>query len=222
MQPAGRDMPPGMLGCYLSHIAVYRLMQDAAAPVALVLEDDARLDPRFVPTLREGLRSLDFDYCLLDCHPANPQGHVYYDRADGVNIGPGLTAYATHAPPTGSHAYLITREAAAQRALHAFPIRRVLDVYSELPYRPRFRVLVSPPGAGVSRDSHHSLTEERDHRTGGAMALLRAVPGYYPLRNLLDPRLWRLQREVPRLVRRGVLPPHGDWRPLPPGRRIRG
>ncbi|WP_439552846.1 glycosyltransferase family 25 protein [Falsiroseomonas sp.] len=220
MQVPGRDLRPGNLGCYLSHIEVYRRMEAGQAPVALVLEDDALLDPRIVPLLRRGVPRLDCDYCLLDCHPANPQGHVYYDRRDGVTLGAGFTAFTVHAAPTGTHAYLVTREAAALRRRHAFPIQQVLDLYRGLPAPPRFRVLVSPPGAGVSPESLRSLSDDRVLASGAAMALLRALPGYYAFRRLTSPKLWRLRARVPDMMRGGILPKEGSWQPLPPGRRV--
>lgn len=220
MQVPGRDLLPGHLGCYLSHIEAHRRIEEGTAPLALILEDDARLDSRIVSLLRRGVRPLDCDYCLLDCHPANPKGHVYYDRSDGVTLGAGFTAFAVHAAPFGAHAYLVTREAATLRRRHAFPIHAVLDLYPGLPAPPRFHVLISPAGAGVSRESLRSLTEDRVLPGSAAMALLRALPGYYAFRRLTSPRLWRLRRQVPDMMRRGLLPKEGSWRPLPPGRRV--
>ncbi len=220
LQVPGRDLRPGHIGCYLSHIEVYRRIEAGPAPVALVLEDDALLDPRIVPLLRRGVPRLDCDYCLLDCHPANPQGHVYYDRDDGAPLGAGFTAFTVHGAPTGTHAYLVTREAAALRRHHAFPIGAVLDHYRGLPAPPRFRVLVSPAGAGVTSESLRSWTDDRALSGGAAMALLRSLPGYYAFRRWTSPKLWRLRAGIPAMTRRGLLPQKGRWRPLPPGRRV--
>jgi len=41
----GRDATPGELGCALSHIGIYRLIQERGISHALVLEDDAWLNP---------------------------------------------------------------------------------------------------------------------------------------------------------------------------------
>lgn len=220
MQADGRDFHPGVIGCYLSHMDAYRRLLAGGSEVALILEDDARLDPRFVPALQQGLRSLDFDYCFLDYHERNPQGPVCYDRSDGVAIFPGFTAYTTHAGPTGTHAYLVTRRAAARRLDFELPIRVPLDIYTTLPYRPHFRALVSPFGAGVSEDSLHSLIS--DHVGRLRLRWLRRLPGYYGLRELLDPKRWRARRLVGEMRRSGALPAGGDWVPLPPGRRITG
>jgi glycosyl transferase, family 25 len=219
LQAEGTDLHPGTIGCYLSHMEVYRRIVAAGLPAALVLEDDARLDPRIVPALRERPRSLDFDYCLLDYHEKNPAGPIYYDRASGVEVIPGFTAYATHDAPTSSHAYLVTGHEAARRLGVAFPIRKPVDIYRLLPYRPRFRAMVSPFGAGVSEESLRSLTS--DHRDRLRLPWLRRLPGYYAVRELVSTALRERRAMVPELVRRGVLPATGDWAPLPPGRRFR-
>lgn len=220
MQAQDVDYHPGVLGCYLSHMEVYRRFLAADAPVALVLEDDARLNPAFAPALREGLKSLDFDYCLLDFQEFNEDGHVFYNRRDRIEIFPGFMACATHEGPGSTHAYLITREAAVRRLDHELPIARPVDIYSTLPYRPRFRALVPRRGAGVSEDSLRSFTSGRDHAGRLSFRKLRQVPGYYELKDAVNPRFWRLRREAARLARQGALPAGGQWRPLPTGRRI--
>lgn len=217
----GVAYPPGVLGCYLSHMELYRRFLATDAPAALALEDDARLNPAFVPALREGLLSHAFDYCFLDYANESEHGPVYYDAADGVPIHPGFTAYTTHVGPATTHAYLITRAAAERRLAHALPIHRPVDQYSPLPYRPHFRALVAPPGAGASEWSLTSeIVDSRDHRAGLSWRALRRFPGYYALRNALNIERYRLWLGVHALQRAGVLPAEGRWRPLPQGRRI--
>jgi hypothetical protein len=214
------DYHPGVVGCYLSHMEAYRRLLAVEAPLALVLEDDARLSASFAPLLRVAPKSLDFDYCLLDCDGGNIEGPVFYNRADGAEIFPGYTAFATHGGPAALHAYLITRQAAARRLEHEFPIRQPVDVYSVLPYRPLFRAIISPRAAGVSEESMRSFTSARDHYGKLSLRWLRRLPGYYELRGALSRDLRSLRRQVPELVREGRLPSGGDWRPLPIGRRI--
>lgn len=45
------DLLPGEVGCYLSHLAVWRKVVDDGIDQALVLEDDAILDPQAVPVV---------------------------------------------------------------------------------------------------------------------------------------------------------------------------
>ncbi|WP_372620652.1 glycosyltransferase family 25 protein [Falsiroseomonas sp.] len=220
IQAAGTDFHPGVVGCYLSHMAVYRRIVAKGLPVALVLEDDARLNPRFARLLRSAPHKLDFDYCFLDCDNRNPDGAVYYNHADGIEVLPGYTAYATHGGPATLHAYLITAKAAATRLEHEFPITQPVDVYSTLPYRPLFRAIVSPRAAGVGEESMRSFTSVRDHYGQLQLRWLRRMPGFYELRSALSGELRALRDQVPELVRQGRLPAGGDWRPLPAGRRI--
>lgn len=220
MQAEGVDYHPGVLGCYLSHMEIYRRMVAEDLPVALCFEDDARLNPAFAPALRQGLSSLDFDYCFLDYQSSNEDGPVYFDAADGLEVFPGFTAFRTHAGPATTHAYLITRAAAERRLAHEFPIRKPVDIYSTLPYRPRFRALVAPRGAGVSEASLRSFTSGRDHTGQLSFRALRRLPGFYALRDALSLEMLRRRLRAGALVRAGALPGGGRWRPLPPGRRV--
>lgn len=209
---------PGVVGCYMSHVEIYRRMVAEGIAVALVLEDDALLNPAFVPVLRQGLAWTGFDYCFLDCDSINPDGPVYYDAASATSVGGGFTAYRTHAGPATTHAYLVTLEGARRRLDFALPIAAPIDVYAHLPWQPRFFALLSPKGAFVAEASLQSFTSARDHRGGLRLRALRRSPLFYRLRDLLSPELWRRRQRVRQLVRDGVLPERGDWRPLPTGR----
>lgn len=216
----GKDRRPGEVGCYLSHIEVYRRIVIDRIPVALILEDDARLHPAIAPVLRTGIDSCDFDYCLLDYVHTNEQGQVFYDPDDIVTIGGRFKAYATHAGPAALSAYLITLDAAERRLCYALPIRKPIDVYTSLPYRPRFRAVVAPPAAGVGEEGMYSSTTPKDHDIKLSFRLLRSLPGYYAIRDTLYLEYWRQWLAVPKLRRSGVLNPAIRWRPLPPGLRV--
>lgn len=221
LQAPDVDYQPGVLGCYLSHMELYRRFLATDAPVALALEDDARLNRDFVPALARGLGSLDFDYCFLDYARETEGRPVFYDRSNVIEIHPGFQAYLTDVGPATTHAYLITRAAAERRLAFALPIHRPVDIYTPLPYRPRFRALVGRPGAGVSDWSMTSeINPDQDHRALLSRRWLRQLPGYYWARNLLNLETLRLRFGVHALQRCGVLPASGQWRPLPPGRQV--
>lgn len=211
---------PGVVGCYMSHIAIYRRMAEEGIPLALVLEDDALLNSAFVPALRHGISWTGFDYCFLDCDSINPDGPVYYDASSATPIGHGFTAYRTHAGPATTHAYLVTLECARRRLDFALPIGAPIDVYDHLPWQPRFVALLRPKGAFVAEASLLSFTSARDHRGLLRLRALRRSPLFYRARDLLSPELWRRRLRVQRLVREGVLPSRGRWRPLPTGRLV--
>src|SRR5689334_20734130 len=67
----GGAWPLGAVGCYLSHINVYRSILQQSLPLSLILEDDARLNEKVVPLLRSGLKNPNFDYLFLDCATHN-------------------------------------------------------------------------------------------------------------------------------------------------------
>jgi GR25 family glycosyltransferase involved in LPS biosynthesis len=216
----GQSFHPGVVGCYMSHITIYRRMVEQSIPLALILEDDALLNPAFVPALRDGIEWTDFDYCFLDCDSINPDGPVYYDATSATPIARGFTAYRTHGGPATLHAYLITLGCARRRLDCALPIIAPIDVYAHLPWRPRFFALLRPKGAFVAEASLRSFTSSRDHRGLVRLRALRRSPLFYRARDLISLELWRRRLRVPQLVRDGVLPAQGAWRPLPTGRLV--
>jgi len=219
MLAPGIDYPPGVVGCYLSHTNIYRRMVGDDVPVALVLEDDAVLSAAFVPVLQDGLRSADFDYCFLDYGSTNEQGDIYYDLDRPVPIHPDFTAYRLDSGPATTHAYLITKAAAAARLTHELPIRRPIDIYTTLPYAPRFTALVGRKAAWASETSLRSYISDRDQPASAVrFRFLRTSMLFYRARDLLSSDMLRRRLRVASLVRSGALPRDGRWRPLPPGR----
>lgn len=60
---------PSMIGCALSHMAVWKRVAEAGHACALVMEDDAQLVPGFVEGAHRALRDVpgDWDVLLLGC-----------------------------------------------------------------------------------------------------------------------------------------------------------
>ncbi|URI10256.1 glycosyltransferase family 25 protein [Aquincola tertiaricarbonis] len=219
--PADSSMHAGAIGCYLSHIHIYEVMRDEQIPVALVLEDDARLSPRAVDLVQAEAAAFHFDYCFLDSDDHNDQGPIYYDKANAVAAPGGFRAHALSAGPQTTHAYLITLPAAQRRLSAAFPILRAIDLYDHLPYRIDFRAIVSPKLAWVSEHSLISFTSERnDDAQALSFAALRRSPAFYRLRDWLKLKNWRRSRAIRSLVRAGRLSAGGRWAPLPSGREV--
>ncbi|MFT7402072.1 MAG: glycosyl transferase family 25, partial [Hydrogenophaga sp.] len=52
----GRDVLPGEIGCYFSHITVWQQFIDSGEDVLLVLEDDVVFGSDFIDALHEALR----------------------------------------------------------------------------------------------------------------------------------------------------------------------
>jgi len=217
----GKEMHPGAVGCYLSHINVYEIIRDENIEVALILEDDACLDLSVGILLSNGCDSLDWDYCFLDCNDHNNQGPVFYDADSGKALGAGFTAYSLSSGPNTTHAYLITRSSAIKRLAHAFPIERPIDIYDHLPYPIHFCALVNPKAAWVSE---HSLNSFISDKTGSLQDLslvsFRRWPIFYRLRDLLRLKDFKRNRLVKALQAQGKLPVGPRWRALPSGREV--
>lgn len=211
---------PGIVGCYLAHLKVYRLMVERRVPVALVIEDDAALRPAIVPLLRQGLSWSGFDYCILSHVGDNEEGPTFYDPDTRREIFPGVATCETHGAPAGTAAYLITLPAAEKRLEHAFPIHKPIDIYTALPYRPHFRIPVGAFLAGLAETAMRSGTSPRDDLGRLSFRRLRRLPGYYEVRDALNRDRLLLRLGVHALVRKGVLPKGRRWRPIPGGWRF--
>lgn len=221
MLAPGVRMHPGAIGCYLSHLAAYTKIRDADEPLALVLEDDARLHPGIAALLSEGCTCSHWDYCFLDCDDHNESGPVFYDVDSAVVLGGGFRVYELSAGPHTLHAYLISREAAANRLKHAFPIEQPIDVYRQLPYQIRFYSILSPKGAWVSEHSLESFTSGKKARVEDmSFAFFRRWQLFFDLRDFLTLRGLRKRFLARSFQAQGKLAPGKRWRILPTGREV--
>jgi glycosyl transferase family 25 len=116
----GRDVLPGEIGCYFSHITVWQQFVDSGEDVLLVLEDDVVFGPDFIEALREALR-VRAHWDFLKLNKIRAKQPISQGR-----VGPyELNAYL--GPATGTGAYLIQR-LTAQRLLGEFlPVTRPID-----------------------------------------------------------------------------------------------
>lgn len=217
----GITMHDGTLGCYLSHIAVYETILAEQIPVALVLEDDARLSPLVTRLLEGTLESLDFDYCFLDSDDHNNMGPVFFDPDRSVPLKGPWRAHLLSAGPQTLHAYLITLAGASKRVAHAHPLTRAIDLYDHLPYPITFRALVEPKLAWVSEDSLQSFTSARSQdKSSLNLRWLRRSIWFYRLRDALTLKPLKRWIERQRLQKAGKLEQGPRWRALPAGREI--
>ena len=212
-----RPFSPGEVGCYLSHMKVYRLIVERGVPVAAVLEDDAHLNPMVTELLVPGIRSDWFDLCFLDCWQIGFRGKVFCDLDDAIRLSPHFTAYRL-APPHGTHAYLITQDAARLRLSHAEPMRESIDWYESIRTTARFYGLSQPNGAWLDEAfSTFSYTSTKAFRNREPWhKKWRRFPPWFDFRNLAHPDMIKARRSIPRLQREGILPAAGNWVPLPP------
>lgn len=64
----GREMSPGMIGCFLSHYALWERLVETGTAYAVILEDDTRLDDNFtviVEKIMENAAATEWDVVVL-------------------------------------------------------------------------------------------------------------------------------------------------------------
>ncbi len=217
----GIKMHPGAVGCYLSHLQAYETMKLENLPVALILEDDARLNPEIRTVLNGGLLFKDWDYCFLDCDDHNNEGPIFYDADSGHNIGGEFTAYALSSGPQTTHAYMITLNAALKRLEHAYPLMKSIDLYDHLPYAINFYAVVSPKAAWVSEYSLESFTSSKNSNIKSLSFIsLRRWPIFYQLRDFITLKTFKRNILIKQLKKDGNLSADKRWKALPSGREI--
>ena len=195
----GRDLLPGEVGCYHSHLQAWQRLLASQAQVLLVLEDDVVFHDDFIDALRMALRGRAH-WDLLKLAKIRAKQPV----CQGL-LGPyRLNAYLGAA--TGFGAYLIQRETAQRLLPRLLPIRAPIDRELEQVQRHDIRHF------GLEPFACHPQDEGQSTITGSHFAAVKR----YPLkrrwtkyaeqaRNLLlrilylarQGRLWPRRRELP-------------------------
>lgn len=117
----------GELGCYDSHVRVWKEVVKQNLPYALILEDDAEISLMHAPRMAEISAALqnrdDWDVVIL--YPIN---HVH--RADPFQTHSALrTRFLPIGHMTGLAGYLISNEGAQKLLKKPFPIACPVDAY---------------------------------------------------------------------------------------------
>ncbi len=174
----GVEMLDSEIGCYLSHRGLYERMRREGIEVALILEDDVRIDPAFPAIVRallecpfRGWEVIRFD---------SKRGRVTAPRSRkfaGARVavlpdGAGLYRLGTHVLGVG--AYLIRREGAERMLRYGsrifMPIDQTMDRFWEngiVPY------VVRPFPVRQAEDfgSHSEADRGRQRRAGQGLAV---------------------------------------------------
>lgn len=111
------DLSMGNIGCYLSHVALWRRVADDRLPVALVCEDDVIFSADRLDRIDLSLLPHNWDIVFLHALVATapPSGHVHQDVYTIQSYG-GSTA-----------AYLLSQSGARKLLDRAMPIRSAID-----------------------------------------------------------------------------------------------
>jgi glycosyl transferase family 25 len=198
----GRRILIGGIGCYNSHLGVWRAFLASGKPVALVLEDDVVFHDDFLDAVDIALRAAaHWDFLKLNRIRAKlpiPQGR----------IGP-YTLNAYLGPATGTGAYLINRRTAERLLPRMLPVTRAIDHEINRFFRHDFRLLGLEPFPSHVDDGNVSLI------TGTGFADLKKFPTLWRLPNLWL-RASNYFRRGAWLARHGMLLPRRRALPLDP------
>lgn len=168
----GRSMLPGELGCALSHIGIYRQVLDRALPMALILEDDACLNPN-VPRVAEALER------CVSASEARAILLTWASVVGPVQRGKLWAGYQLTAAKSAvcTHGYVITRAAAERLIAALYPVRHPADCWTWMRRHGVLRIdAVVPP----------CITAD--------LSLATQIPGtvnHDPMRSSLIRRSWR-------------------------------
>lgn len=171
------NLTDGELGCYMSHVALWKRIAYSALPFAVVLEDDVCLSPAFLQVCKELTSShLVFDLVRLGS----------LRKAKGIPVGrlpTGHELLLATAAPDGTQGYLITRsgaEALLRRISRpTAPIDRQLNQYWE--YGLKVLLLREPV-------VHHNLNLESTIVPSGRAPINTSLPLIQRLRRSMKKR----------------------------------
>lgn len=207
------DLPPGHVGCCLSHFSTLQRIVDEDIPVALILEDDIVLDRKVMPILEQ--KSFPpFDFCFLGSEDRGTSEDIFYDADTRVDLAPGYPAARLSGPPYGSSSYLVSKAGAAKRLEEAIPIREAIDCYTTLEREYEFWSLVRPRVAWLSPVSLASTIVSPTVLTRWDL-FLRHHKWFFPVRDALKLRALRKRAAKRRLIEKGWLSRDRRWRALP-------
>jgi glycosyl transferase family 25 len=177
----GRPALPGELGCALSHIATYRLIVERKIPHALILEDDAWLNPnlpQLLQAIEEKIAPGKKNVFLLTWFSAiNSRKHIsLWSSYRAAGVKSALCA----------HGYVVSNAAATALVKVLFPVRHLADCWNWLQRHRVVRVLAIFPTCITADLSYRT-------RTWGGLAEAVAKPsGFALLRHKLHRAFWRL------------------------------
>lgn len=113
----------GMSGLYVSHVEVWKRVVASGAPMAIVLEDDAAIEPDLLERMRAVLAQLppptEWDVWILGCLTVNAH-----------RAAPGLHPLIHEVSEYyGTQAYVVSRRGAQRLAAAAYPMSVQVDAF---------------------------------------------------------------------------------------------
>lgn len=145
----GRDVLPGEIGCYHSHLQAWQRFLASEAQFLLVLEDDMVFHDDFADALRIALQGAAH-WDMLKLAKIRAKQPV----CQGL-LGPyRLNAYI--GPATGTGAYLVQRQVTQHLMARFLPIRAPIDRELELVHKHNYRYFGLEPYPSQPEDDGNS------------------------------------------------------------------
>ena len=159
MQRGGaRGLFRGEVGCYLSHLSLWKKIRDEQIPLALILEDDARIDSDALDVVRDASRYTDrFDVLRLSA----------LEKQVGAplsNLAGGRQLIIPMKNPSGLAGYVLTSEGAAKLVSQAEVVRIPIDTVVDRCWTRGVRmVMVNPAPIHHAEGVTSTITEVKRH-----------------------------------------------------------
>jgi glycosyl transferase, family 25 len=178
----GRDLGPGEIGCTLSHKLALETFLSSEDGTALVLEDDAVVPRNIAEAITALVGHLPEGWGLLKIGGmGGVRGKLLCETAFGKIIeAPAVTVC--------SHAYVVSRQGAAQLLSKILPIKFPYDIYLRDVYRHRARTYEVVP----------TLIEQTDLAGSSLSVEWGAGAQPFRMRQALSYPLWKLNHEFTR------------------------
>lgn len=176
----GREVLPGEIGCYASHLGVWQALLDSPYKVALVLEDDVVFHDDFLPALDLVLAARS-DWDMVKLNVIRAKQSVLRCKLGTYRLNAYVGAF------TGMGAYLITRGFAQAQMAAMYPVRRPIDHALDSFDARTFRHYGLEPFPSHVDDGNQSTI------TGTGFAAVRKFPWYarLPVYGQRLRNLWR-------------------------------
>ncbi len=191
-----RPLRPGEIGCYASHLALWRALLASGAPQLAVFEDDVEVSPE-LPRVLAAIRRLPAGWDMVKLagrahEKAAGHGPLLRDHA--------LIAYAR--VPSLTSGYVISREGARKLLAHRPPFGRPVDVDLRHWWECGLVVLgVQPYPVQAAPSSAQTTIDGRYGRADAATRLHKlALQAQYTWHN------WRACRQREAVAPHGALP----------------
>lgn len=135
-----KPLVAGEKGCYASHLVAWQKLLDSAAPAMIVLEDDIRLDDRFLE-VTEAIARLEEPWDMVKLMGRE---HEKVRARRALTIGTDLVEYRR--VPSMTAGYVVSRSGATKLLASRKPFGRPIDVDLRFWWENDLRILgVVPP-----------------------------------------------------------------------------